>query len=381
MMILGVLTGALLILVVLADGFESMVLPRQVMRRYRFARLFYRNLWNLWRWVALRLPAGKRREAFLSVFGPLSLLGLFASWVLVLIIGFALVHWSLGSPLTTDKQPRSFGTYLYWSGATFVTISYGDLVPMSRAAKVLAITESGLGFGFLAVIIGYLPVLYQAFSRREVTISLLDARAGSPPSAAEFLLRLAQANNMAAAEGFFAEWERWSGELLESHLSYPVLSYYRSQHDNQSWLAVLTMVLDAAAIVIVGRKGREAYQAQLTFAMARHTAVDLALVFRIRPRSPDVDRLPPEDLERLRERLCSAGVDFGQGTDGAKRLAELRGMYEPFVHTLANHFLLALPMIVPPQPVADNWQRSAWQPRAPGIGQLPGEKVQDEHFR
>src|SRR5439155_8729231 len=138
-----------------------------------------------------------------------------------------------------------------------------------------------------AIVIGYLPVLFQAFSRREVMIALLDARAGSPPSAAQFLLRLGASRNIGAVDPFLAEWERWAAELLESNLSFPLLSYYRSQHDNQSWLAALTAILDSCAILIVGIKGHNPYQAQLTFAMARHAAVDLALVLRTPPSNPE----------------------------------------------------------------------------------------------
>src|SRR5207253_132691 len=156
--------------------------------RFRFARLFYRFAWAIWKSVALRLPAGRRREGFLSTFGPLSLLGLFATWVATLIFGFGLLHCSLGSGVRGPGGPVTLRTYLYLSGTTFFTLGYGDVTPTEPAGRALAVAESGLGFAFLAVIIGYLPVLYQAYSRREVAISLLDGRAGSPPTAAQVLL-------------------------------------------------------------------------------------------------------------------------------------------------------------------------------------------------
>src|SRR5207249_10659172 len=155
------------------------------------------------------------------------------------------------------------------------TLGYGDVVPTGAWGRSLAVAEAGIGFGFLAVVISYLPVLYQAFSRREITISLLDARAGSPPSAGELLRRLAHARSLAGVGPLLVEWERWSAELLESHLSFPVLSYYRSQHDNQSWVAALTTILDTSALLIAGVDGPDGHQARLTFAMARHAAVDL----------------------------------------------------------------------------------------------------------
>jgi hypothetical protein len=376
MWILFTLLSVALIVVVLVDGFEAMVLPRRVTRPYRPARLYYRSVWAVWRIVGKRLGGGKRRETFLSLFGPLSLLTLFCLWVLGLIAGFALLHASLGTDLRVKDAGLS--DYLYFSGDTFFTLGYGDFTPADPAGRILAVAEAGIGFGFIAVIIGYLPVLYQAFSRREVTIGLLDARAGSPPSASQMLLRLAQSRSVETVDPFLAEWERWAAEVLESHLSFPVLSYYRSQHDNQSWLAALTAVLDTCALLMACVKDFCPYQAQLTFAMARHTVVDLALLFRRPPQTPMADRLPAKRFEELRELLGGAGMGLRDGPAAQAKLAELRGMYEPFVDALSRHFLFNLPPIVPDKPPVDNWQTSAWMRRAPGIVRLP--VVGDEHF-
>jgi hypothetical protein len=297
-----------------------------------------------------------------------------------LIIGFALVNASDGTALQTIDRPVNFFTYLYMSGTTLFTLGYGDVTPTSHFGRILAVAESGLGFAFLAVIISYLPGINQAFSKREVTISLLDARAGSPPSAEQVLVRLSRAGNMEELDSFFSEWEAWSAELLESHLSFPVLSYFRSQHDNQSWLAALTCMLDTCAVLIAEVKGRNLYRAQLTFAMARHAAVDLTLIFRVPAESPPEDRLTREQHARLRNSLRAAGLELDDEGVVAARLAELRGMYEPFVFGLANRFLLRLPVIVPEGESIDNWQRSPGMRRAPGIGKLPAGGGADEHF-
>ena len=369
-----------LIVLVLVDGFQAMVLPRRVSWIFRPTRLFYRTTWALWRAAAGLLKPGRRQQSFLSVFGPLSLLALFATWVALLIVGFGLLHWSLGTALNPAGTPAELGTYLYLSGTTFFTLGYGDVTPATAPGRALAVIESGLGFGFLAAVIGYMPVLYQAFSRREVPISLLDARAGSPPSAGQFLLRLAQAGDLAAAEPFLAEWERWCAELLESHISFPVLSYYRSQHDNQSWVAALTAMLDTCALVLAAVKDCPPFQAQLTFAMARHAAVDLALVFRVPPLPPEPDRLDGDQIGRLREALGGVKLTLREDAAAAARLAELRAMYEPFVNALARYFLLTLPPILPEQSPVDNWQTSAWTRRVPGLGSLPATDPRDEHF-
>src|SRR4051794_29957597 len=256
------LGSVLLILLILIDAFEAMVQPRRVTRRFRLARIFYRTNWTIWRIGARYLPSGKQREAYLSLFGPMSMLALFATWMLGLIFGFAWLHAALGTVLHTPENNTTFLTYLYLSGATFSTLGFGDVVAVAPLGRPLTVIEASLGFVFLACVIGYLPAIFQAFSRREVTISLLDARAGSPPCASQLLLRAARARNSLAVIPFLAEWERWAAELLESHLSFPVLSYYRSQHDNQSWLAALTTILDTCALIIAGVQDIDPYQAQ-----------------------------------------------------------------------------------------------------------------------
>jgi hypothetical protein len=377
--------SVLLILATLIDAFEATVLPRQVMHRFRFVRLYYRTSWKVWGSAADRLFQGKRREAMLGWFGPLSLLGLFASWVLGLIIGFALLNWSLGTTMHSIEAAGAdgavgFSTYLYWSGVTFFTLGYGDITPVSALGRIFAVVETGMGFGFLALVISYMPVLYQGFSRREVTISLMDARAGSPPSAGEVLIRMARAGNVAAADQLLAEWERWSAELLESHLSYPALAYYRSQHDNQSWLAAVTTMLDTCTFLLAGLKTNDPYRAQLTFAMARHAVVDLSLVLKLQSIDRQCHRLTTDQLRWLREQLQAAGVEMHDVEVAEPRLAALRAMYEPFVSALSRHFHFALPAIVLDQPAIDNWQRSAWMPRTPGLSDLAASEVGEKHF-
>jgi Ion channel len=365
-----------LIAVILVDCFETILQPRRVTHRYRFARLFYRNAWKLWRAIAAVLR-GKTRDAFLSIFGPFSLLALFVSWMAGLIFAFAVIDWSTGSVLHSPDRPDTLWTYLYYSGTTFFTLGLGDVAPLGAVGRVLAIVEAGLGFGFIAMLISYLPVLQQAFSQRELTISLLDARAGSPPSAAQVLLRAV--NSPEVVQSFLIEWERWAAELLESHLSFPVLSYYRSQHDNQSWLATLTTILDTCAILLAEVKADHPYRTQLTFAIARHAAVDLCLVLKTPPAPPQPERLPLQQLKELRAVFEAAKLPLRE-RGGDVKLAELRAMYEPFVNGLAKRFLLALPPFIPESDSADNWQRSAWMQRAPGIGSLPIAKTDEEHF-
>jgi Ion channel len=361
-MLLALMGGIAVIAIVLWDAFETVILPRRVTRRFRLARLFYRSTWRAWL-AFTALATGHRRETLLGFFGPLSLLVLFAFWATGLIIGFGLLHWSLGSRLNVAPESRTFSAYLYLSGTTFYTLGFGDIVPLDAGGRVLAVLESGTGFGFLALVLGYLPVMYQGFSRREVNISLLDARAGSPPVAAELLHRHREDHGQEALRQLLHEWERWSAELMESHLSYPVLAYFRSQHDNQSWLAASTAILDASALVMVSASGALERQARLTFAMARHAVVDLAQVFATPPRQLPSQRLKPEDWDHLRQILGWA-QDATHRNPTFDDLTHLHVMYEPYVTSLASYLRLSLPPWAPSARNRDNWQTSAWERKA-----------------
>ena len=361
--LLIVAAGALWAVVMMWDAFEALVLPRRVTRRLRPTRMFYRATWRMWSAVARRMRPGGRRETYLSFFGPLSLLVLMAVWAASLVAAFALLQ--TGSALNV-RGGGSFTDHLYLSGETFFTLGLGDVTPVTRVGRALVVIEAGVGFAFLALVIGYLPVLYQSFSRREVNITLLDARAGSPPSAEE-LLR-GEWPDQEALTRLLREWERWGAEVLESHLSYPVLSYYRSQHDNQSWLAALTTILDASALMIVGIPGPGARQARLTFAMARHAVVDLAQVLGRPPIKSAPDRLPAPDLARLRTGLAAVGVVVDGGAGADDKLVEMRRMYEPFVAALSEYLLMPLPTWRADADARENWRASAGAGR---VGRLP----------
>jgi len=374
------LFGAILILVVLWEAFETIVFPRRVTRRVRLTRLFYRFTWKAWSRTVHSLVSRKRQETYLSFYGPLSLLFLLIFWATGLIIGFALVHWASGSAINPLDKMASFSTYLYLSATTFFTLGLGDVAPHTSFGRGLIAVEAGIGFGFLALVIGYLPALNQSFSRREVSISLLDARSGSPPTAAEMLRRHSHGQGLEALQQLLHEWERWSAEFLETHLSYPVLAYFRSQHDNQSWLASLTTILDTCALVIVGLEGTCQRQAELTFAMARHAVVDLSAVFNSPPREPERDRLPPADLAFLRAALADDGVRLREGRDADQKLSELRLMYEPYVYSLSSYFFEPVPLWISKTSLTDNWQKSAWRRDSTLRKDLLSGQVEDQHF-
>lgn len=347
--------GILCVLIVLLDAFQTIILPRRAAGHLRLTRLFYILTWFPWRFVAVRIRHPRKRETALSFYGPLSLIFLLVVWACGMVLGFSLIYFSLGTPFIDSSRQTSYLTDLYVSGTNFFTLGLGDVIPRTTVARALSTLQAGTGFGFLAVIMGYFPVLYGAFSRREVSISLLDARAGSPPTAAELLRRHSFSGAEDELSRLLSEWERWSAELLESHISYTLLCYFRSQHTNQSWIGALTSILDTSALLISGVQGHEARQAQLTFAMARHALVDLAQVFGLRPAQNLEERLPPQRYEQLYQVLCQSGVSMCRDGQSYERLSNLRALYEGYAATLSNHLCMPLPPWIAEHPHKDNW--------------------------
>jgi hypothetical protein len=377
--------GLALAVVILTDAFEAIILPRRVTRKIRVTRLFYRTTWGFWKAVVAKIPSRKTREALLGGYGPCSLLLLIAIWALGLVLSFGIMQYGAGSAIDVHEPSHAgFAMDVYLSATTFFTLGLGDAVPRGPLARFLLVTEAGLGYGFLAVIVGYLPFIYGSFSRREVNISLLDARAGTPPTAGELLRRYSYPEGQKALRDLLREWESWCAELMESHLSYPVLAYFRSQHDNQSWIASLTAILDACALIKTGVEGACERQADLTFAIARHAVVDLSQVFGTPPRVPDTARLSSNDLRLIRDTLAKHGMKLHEGEEVDLQLLKLRKMYEPYIYSLAMHLSQTLPPWVPQKKGKDNWQTTAWA-RESGLLEKVEKKdgtpvAVDEHF-
>jgi hypothetical protein len=357
MHIAAALFGWLFLGIVLLDAFQTIILPRRPVGRFRLTRVFFLVTWSPWRAVTEKWPNPRSREQLFSIYGPLSLLLLFVVWALLLTASYALIYLGMHMPFTDPTHPATlferFRACFYVSGTTIFTLGLGDVQPATAVARMMVILEAGTGLGFVALVIGYVPVLYNAFSAREVPVAMLDARAGSPPTAGELLLRHNFKGGHEALALLLAEWERWSAEMLETHISYPILCYYRSQHDNQSWLSAITAILDTCALVITTIEGPSTRQAQLTFAIARHTLVDLGHVFHREAREQEfriapVDRLPNDEFSRLCDMLGEAGFSLCKDIDNHERLSAIRRLYEPHACAMAEYLRLGLPGWSPP---------------------------------
>lgn len=374
------IAGVAVFLVVAWDAFEAIILPRRVTRKFRLTRFYYKLTWDTWRQCAHLMQSRKTRETFLGFYGPISLLVLIGVWAIGLVLSFGMMQYGAGSALNVTAQNPGLLTDFYLSGTTFFTLGLGDVIPRSNLARFLVVAEAGFGFGFLACIIGYLPFIYGAFGEREVNISLLDSRAGTPPTAGELLRRHSYEGGEKALRELLKDWERWSAQLMESHLSYPVLAYFRSQHDNQSWIASLTAILDACALTISGIEDSCSKQAELTFAIARHAVADLSQVFSTPPQALPQDRLQPEALERMRTTLARHGMKLRDTPEADEKLAELRRLYEPYVYALATYLGQAVPPWIPEAKYKDNWQTTAWPKRTGNLEKEAASLLHDDHF-
>jgi hypothetical protein len=360
MAVLAAVLALAVLAIVLWDAFETILLPRRVPSRLRLSRIVLRGLWVLWATIARRIERSAARENFLGLYALLSLIGLFVVWAAGLIFGFAALYWAFGSKMMAHEL-TGFPMDLYLSGTTLFTLGIGDVTPDSAPERLIVVIEAGMGFGFLAMIIAYVPVLYQSFSRREARITMLDEWAGSPPSAAVILRRCFESRTPGVAlDRLLQEWELTASEMLESHLSYPILAYFRSQHDNQSWLASLSAILDTCAVVIAGIEGVDPFQARLTFAIGRHLLVDVSqnLALRRPFESDEVHAL--ENVAELKSWLAAGGVALDRGPEADQKLLEIRRGYVPYVRVLAELLLTPVPSLLPPPKVRYNWETTAW---------------------
>jgi Ion channel len=287
--------GILLLVWALLDVFRTLVTPRAARGRFRLSRMLFRTMWPPWRWVGLRTKTVQARERVLAAAAPFFFFVLLVGWVSIALLGYALILWSPAFVHGIGVGGSSFGNALYTSGTALFTLGFGGGVATGWT-RAVAVAEGATGLGLFAVVIAYLPVLYQAFNRREVGVLLLDARAGSPPSGPELLHRMGSAGVASSLPQLFAEWERWVADVLESHMSYPILALFRSPHDYTSWVTSLGSVLDAATLILTSVDDESDERAKLLYGTGVHAVEDLFYYFRLTERESVIQRHEFEDV-------------------------------------------------------------------------------------
>jgi hypothetical protein len=329
--------GLVMIAVVFYDLFQSVVLPRPAVRKIQLARGVVRPLWYVWRWVSQRTSRVDRSEARLAAFAPIALLVLFAIWATALVIGYGLLIDGLAEQIR--PAPPDLITSLYISASTLVPLAYGDYVPEGGPVRVVIVAESATGVGLAALAITLLFSLYESFREREQHVISLDAMAGAPPSGVQILETAAELGMRENLSATFDEWREWSAMVLESHLAYPLLVYFRSSHDNEAWINSFGAVMDAAVLVMSTVEDGAEGPARLMFTVGNHLVEDFNWVFRFKSEEyPIVER---SEYDVAVERLVKAGYRVRSGDVGWKKFAKLRSKYAMTLNQMAN--LLALP--------------------------------------
>ena len=355
--------GLLIIVATFYDLFRSIVLPRPSVNRFLLVRLLFIGFWAMWRWVGRRISGPARREAWLATFGPSAVLAMFATWALAFMLGYALILDGLKSQI--HPLLGGFGESLYFSATTIVPLSYGDFVPTGIGARLAIIFESATGVGIAALVITLLFSLYASFQEREELVVQLDAVAGAPPSGLQLLETVAERGLRGELVNAFDDWRAWSAAVLESHLAYPVLLYFRSSHDNEAWLNSFGAVMDAATLMISTVDEEEEGPARLMFTVGNHLVEDLAWYFRygVSSTDPMVDR---EEFTEAVARLRAAGYKCRTDDAAWKVFVKIRSRYASRLSLMAERLA-----IVPAHWIGDR----SYVPHADGRGRSHRKKV------
>ncbi|MDP9245455.1 MAG: potassium channel family protein [Chloroflexota bacterium] len=339
MPLLEALTGVALVIWVLNDVFTTVILPRPAPARFRPAGLLTRWSWKLWRTYADASPTPDHREQRLGIFAPAVVMMLLGLWIVLLICGFALIMHSVADEISPPLP--DLGTALYLAAVSLLTIGYGDFVPSQPLSRVVSVAAGGVGLGIVALTITYLFSLYANFQRRELQVVTLDARAGAPPSGTELLVTCAAFDDDTEELGqIFEAWERWSAEVLESHLAYPILMFFRSTHDHESWVSAIGAVLDAATLMLTTVEGGPRGQATATRGIGAHLVEDIGRFFRfiVRDRPLDGAMIERVEFDDARLRLQKAGYVLMPDADRSwTEFARLRSEYAGPLNQLAQY--------------------------------------------
>jgi Ion channel len=324
---LAAVAGLVVVLATAGDAVSTLVTTRRRRGRHWPTQVFYRRTWGAWKAIAQRTSA-ERREGFLGVYGPLSLLGLLVTWVVLLVAGWGAVWWGLRSAVTGVD---GYLDAVYFAGVGFFTVGFGDLVPTGGLARLLLLVEAFMGLVTMALVIGYLPTLYGAYSRREVQLLSLDDMSDEATTPIGFLEACYDTGGAQAVTAAFTDWERWCDEVFDSHTAYPMLAMFRSRQPGQHWLTALGVVLDAATICLAAVDGPRAGPAARLWRRASRMLQGLRGMPAVQLRAAELDGPPAEEapFREAYQRLARRGVPLHPYEQAWGDFGRLRGAYLP----------------------------------------------------
>jgi len=334
---LSIAAGLVVIALALNDVFQSVVMPRATGRRYRLSFYAWRSAWHVWPQAAWRLHPedGSRREEVLAIFAPFMLVALIALWVALLIFGFGLILWGMRDGIAPGHV--SLGSTLYFAGTSVLTIGFGDIVARAPGPRLVSVLCALAGLSFLSITTAFLFAVFGSFQQRETFVVTTAARAGAPPSGVNLLAIAGYSETREDLPALMMDAQHWAAMVMESHLAYPVLAFFRSSHDEQSWVGTLGTLLDAATLMMTTVEGLRDGQARIFYNVGRHAAQDLSRFFQVRT-AEERAGIERSEFDHACDRLAAAGYALSDRNEAWVRFANLRAGYASRLNELARFF-------------------------------------------
>lgn len=312
LMRLGALgVGLFIVIGTLISAIQSFVLPRAI--NVWLTRVVFIVVGYFFQARARKARTYEEQDAIMALFAPLTLLIMPVVLLTLILVGYMFLFWAL------DPQP--FGVELRLSGSSLLTL--GNAVGDSLGHKLLEFSEAMIGLILVALLIAYLPTIYGAFSKRETAVTLLEARAGAPPSALEFISRSYRTHQLAALGDVWTNWQTWFAEVRESHTSLAPLTFFRSPQHNLSWITAAGTVLDSASLILstvnLPQDPRAAFCIRSGYLALQDIAAFFDLTFDPHPAATDPISISREEFDAVVRELAGQGVPIVADLDQAWR--------------------------------------------------------------
>jgi hypothetical protein len=274
--------GAVIVGLTWLSMINSLIVPRRLQSFLQ--KLIQRLNGKFFSSMADRFDDYFVKDRVLSYLGPVGLLLLLITWLLLFFLGYALLIWAFTA--------GSFGNALRESGSSMLTLGFS--ARSEAGATVVYFIAGATGLAAVALLIAYLPALYGSFNRRETLVTMLQSRAGVPAWGPEILARHRQVGLQDDLPNFYAQWEAWAADVAESHTTYPILIFFRSPHPLRSWVLALLSVLDSAALYLSLAPSQAPTQTRLCLRMGFTCLRDVADALKI---DYDPDPFPDDPIE------------------------------------------------------------------------------------
>jgi hypothetical protein len=230
------LLGAAIVVWVLDAAVRTFLLPR--VASVRLSRGIAGAIRKLFETVGSSRTPYLERDRRLAMYPPVLLLSYQATWLSLSLVAFGFLFVAAGAP----SLARGFEL----SGSSLFTL--GTTAAVGAGEMALSYLEAAIGLTLLALLIAFIPTIYSAFQRREMSVSRLSVRAGVPATPWGILEIAKSVNDYGRLDDLWREWESWFIELRETHTTLTILNFYRTPIPGQTWVGSAASVLDAAAL-------------------------------------------------------------------------------------------------------------------------------------